>query len=372
MWSLKQDSPTAIECQTLKNVCEPAYQCMSRMWREVAPFQRKVEDSRFTDEVGRLLESVKNQPSIFREMKAPPDYRDIADLERTTVKLRGLDAIGAPYYRNEPTLVLRLAGDLRFCRDLFYRESTSYAVLNEAFQGVLAHTTQPLSVVSQPSGCSLAQIQNEIIFGNMHPFRIDFLSRMGEDWPLKAHKEAQNVQPERFFEQVIGLNYDRGFHPDYEREMIQYVATSADQFAATIMTLPLTQHDLFVDLGSGLGRLPILASLLTGAEAVGIEYQRCFCDAAHEYAENLHLNQVSFINDDFRNVDLAGASVVFAFDPCVGAMRNSLIEKLRKQARHKPLTVLALGQIGELLSNQSWIYSNPLNHPDEIQILRSR
>jgi hypothetical protein len=40
---------------------------------------------------------------------------------------------------------------------------------------------------------------------------------------------------------------------------------------------PITQADVFFDLGSGLGQVPILVNLLSGAAAKGMEFEPVYC-----------------------------------------------------------------------------------------------
>src|SRR5271156_2286574 len=61
--------------------------------------------------------------------------------------------------------------------------------------------------------------------------------------------------------------------PDLPRGSIPYLPCEVDAIVAMVDEAPLRASDHLVDLGSGLGRAAILAHLLSGARASGIEIQ---------------------------------------------------------------------------------------------------
>ena len=60
----------------------------------------------------------------------------------------------------------------------------------------------------------------------------------------------------------------------------------------------VTSDDIFVDVGSGAGKVVLLARLLTGAESVGLEIQATLVAHARASAERLNLGGISFIEGD--------------------------------------------------------------------------
>lgn len=60
-------------------------------------------------------------------------------------------------------------------------------------------------------------------------------------------------------------------------EMIPYQPTPARIILEIVKQTNLSPHDIFVDVGSGLGVVPTLVSLLSGAAAIGIEVQPSYC-----------------------------------------------------------------------------------------------
>jgi len=60
----------------------------------------------------------------------------------------------------------------------------------------------------------------------------------------------------------------------------------------------VTSHDVFVDVGSGTGRVASLANLLTGAGAIGLEIQPALVAAARGRAAWLNLERTRFLLGD--------------------------------------------------------------------------
>jgi cyclopropane fatty-acyl-phospholipid synthase-like methyltransferase len=69
-----------------------------------------------------------------------------------------------------------------------------------------------------------------------------------------------------------------------EAEMIAYQPTPARAILALIKHANLCRDDVFYDLGSGLGRVVMLVALLSGARAIGIEFEPAYVS----YAKRLH------------------------------------------------------------------------------------
>lgn len=68
--------------------------------------------------------------------------------------------------------------------------------------------------------------------------------------------------------------------------------------------------DVVFDLGSGDGRIPIVAAEEFGACGVGVEIVGQFVAASIKEAQGRSLNRVQFVHADFMDVDLSKATVV--------------------------------------------------------------
>jgi hypothetical protein len=74
--------------------------------------------------------------------------------------------------------------------------------------------------------------------------------------------------------------------------------------------LPLKKTDVFLDLGSGDGRISILASEF--CTSFGVEGDKPLHEEAQEHAKTLDSN-AKFLNEDFFKMDLSKYSVLFTF-----------------------------------------------------------
>lgn len=74
----------------------------------------------------------------------------------------------------------------------------------------------------------------------------------------------------------------------------------------------VTEDDVFIDLGSGRGKMVFLASLASGCQAAGVELLPSYNILSRRVAKLLGIeDRVQFLDDDFLECDLAGATVIF-------------------------------------------------------------
>jgi SAM-dependent methyltransferase len=77
----------------------------------------------------------------------------------------------------------------------------------------------------------------------------------------------------------------------------------------------LTRGKTLVDLGSGLGKVVLLAALLTGADAYGIEIDPQLVARSAEAANSLGLHSARFVQGDMRDAPLPPADAYYLFIP---------------------------------------------------------
>jgi SAM-dependent methyltransferase len=110
--------------------------------------------------------------------------------------------------------------------------------------------------------------------------------------------------------------------------------TPARQYVADAMLrlARVTRDDVVYDLGSGDGRIPILAAQKYGARAVGIELDPQLIALSREVAREGEVSdRVTFIAGDLFTADLSPATVVTLYlSPW---MNNRLESKLREELR---------------------------------------
>jgi SAM-dependent methyltransferase len=75
----------------------------------------------------------------------------------------------------------------------------------------------------------------------------------------------------------------------------------------------------FVDLGSGAGKVVLLAAILTGATAIGLETDPRLLSEARRAAAWLGLDRARFVAGDIRNAPLPAADVYYMHIPFAGS-----------------------------------------------------
>jgi SAM-dependent methyltransferase len=139
-----------------------------------------------------------------------------------------------------------------------------------------------------------------------------------------------------------------------EPEMIPYQPTPA-RIILELAKLAITPHDVFFDLGSGLGHVCMLIGLLTGARTIGIEFEPAYCDYSKACARELNLTHVEFVNADVRTADFSTGTIFFLYTPFRGSMLDQVLLRLRRESASRVITICAYGPCTLALATQSWL-----------------
>jgi hypothetical protein len=140
-----------------------------------------------------------------------------------------------------------------------------------------------------------------------------------------------------------------------EPEMVYYQPTPARIIFELIAKANLAKNDVFYDLGSGLGQVPILVNLLSGAKAKGVEFEPAYCDYARACAAELNLSHVQFMNMDARNAHYSDGTVFFMYTPFEGRLLQEVLEKLHRESRRRMIRLFTYGPCTPKVSRQSWL-----------------
>jgi len=140
-----------------------------------------------------------------------------------------------------------------------------------------------------------------------------------------------------------------------EPEMVFYQKTPARIIFELVEKGQLTDDDVFYDLGSGLGHVPILVNLLSGATTKGVEVEPAYCAYAIACATELNLSRVSFIQADARTADYSDGTVFFLYTPFEGRMLQVVLERLRAEAQRRSITLFSYGPCTLHLAQQDWL-----------------
>jgi hypothetical protein len=140
-----------------------------------------------------------------------------------------------------------------------------------------------------------------------------------------------------------------------EPEMVSYQQTPARIIFELVEKAYLTGEDVFYDLGSGLGQVPTLVNLLTGATARGVEFEPAYCDYARVCAADLNLSGVEFINADARTANYSEGTVFFMYTPFEGSILQEVLEKLRGESGRRRIRLFTYGPCTPQVSRQRWL-----------------
>jgi hypothetical protein len=154
-------------------------------------------------------------------------------------------------------------------------------------------------------------------------------------------------------------------------EMTDYQPTPARHILDLIAVCKLSDDDILVDLGSGLGHVPLLVSILTGIRTVGVEVQPAYAVSAQASARNLNLSHVRFATEDARMTDLSDGTVFYLFSPFKGSILTDVLSRLQKEAAERPIRVCSLGPCTRALQGQTWLQPSAPPDTGRIAVFRS-
>jgi hypothetical protein len=145
-----------------------------------------------------------------------------------------------------------------------------------------------------------------------------------------------------WIDELLGIDAPPPDVPDLPRGSVPYLPCGVEEIMAMVREVPLQPDDELVDLGSGLGRVVMLAHLLTGARAHGVEIQEPLVLRAKNRCAELALAAVSFVHANAADVELDG-SVFFLYAPFNGGMLTRVLRRLLDVARRRPIVVSTVG-----------------------------
>lgn len=142
-------------------------------------------------------------------------------------------------------------------------------------------------------------------------------------------------------DRVLGLDELPADGPALPAGCVPYLPCPIDALLRVVEHASVGASDVFVDIGSGLGRAAIVVHLLTGAEAIGIEIQPDLVRGARELAARIVASHVSCVEGDAAQ--LAGSvtigSVFFLYCPFGGERLTKVLAELETIARSRPIRV---------------------------------
>jgi hypothetical protein len=157
-----------------------------------------------------------------------------------------------------------------------------------------------------------------------------------------------------------------------EAEMVFYQPTPARHIFRLMGLTALNEADVLVDLGSGLGHVPLLVSACTRAGGIGIELEASYVERARECAQRLNLNKVRFLAEDARSADLSIGTVFYLYTPFVGSILSDVLKRLRREAATRRIRICTYGPCTSGVAEESWLESAAAPETHRIALFSSR
>jgi Beta-propeller repeat/Methyltransferase domain len=148
--------------------------------------------------------------------------------------------------------------------------------------------------------------------------------------------------------------------------------TPARHIFRLIAGTALSASDVVVDLGSGLGHVPLLVSICSRACSMGIEREASYVERAQQCAEKLNLKTVSFMQQDARAADLSNGTVFYLYTPFTGSILSHMLDRLRREAATRRIRICSYGPCTSVIAEEPWLEATAAPETNRIAIFRSR
>jgi len=173
---------------------------------------------------------------------------------------------------------------------------------------------------------------------------------------LRSSIERGPVEPSRFrsallavplierdvwLDAVLGLEEPPDDGPELPKGGVPYLPSSVDDLLRVVDHASISESDVFVDIGSGVGRAAAFVHLLTGASAVGVEVQPGLVRAARALAARLPGSRLSTIEGDATDLAafITDGTVFFLYCPFSGERLAKVLTQLELMARTQTIRV---------------------------------
>ena len=142
----------------------------------------------------------------------------------------------------------------------------------------------------------------------------------GQGDPSVFRAELFRVPPadrDAWVDRVFGLVDLPEDDPDLPKGCVPYLPCCVDVLLRVVEHAPVRASDVFVDIGSGLGRAAAFVHLLTGAGSIGVEIQPRLAAASRELAARLSTSRMTCIEGDAATLTrfITVGSVFFLYCP---------------------------------------------------------
>lgn len=192
--------------------------------------------------------------------------------------------------------------------------------------------------------------------------------------PAEFRQKLASVEPSRrddWVDQWFGLSEIPPDGSDLPRGCVPYLPCAVDKLSLVIERARVCADDLFVDVGSGVGRAMMVVHLLTGAATVGFEIQAALAREATRVARALQLERVQTLHGDAEQLiaRVAHASVFFFYCPFGGDRLLRVLHAIEPLAQNRPLRLCFVDMPAPELP---WLMPEVRGGNDSVAICRTR
>ncbi len=143
---------------------------------------------------------------------------------------------------------------------------------------------------------------------------------------------------------VLGLDELPDDDPELPRGCVPYLPCSVNDLLHVVEHARVGASDVFVDIGSGVGRAVAFVHLLSGASTMGIELQPRLVRAARALADRLRAPRLQTLEGDAAELvsSLAAGTVFFLYCPFSGERLTKVHAALESIAHTRTIRVCSL------------------------------
>jgi SAM-dependent methyltransferase len=162
------------------------------------------------------------------------------------------------------------------------------------------------------------------------------------------------AERDAWLDRVLELDAVPDDGPSLPRGCVPYLPCSVDALLRMVDHAEVQASDVFVDVGSGVGRAAALVHLLTGASAIGLEIQPALVLASRDLAARLNLPRLSSIEGDASRLvgTITTGSIFFLYCPFGGDRLEKVLDDLEPIARTRPIRI---GCVDLPLPTRPWL-----------------
>ena len=107
-----------------------------------------------------------------------------------------------------------------------------------------------------------------------------------------------------------------------------------ESIAKIFKKIKIKDSDIFYDLGSGTGRVCFQIYLEKNIKCIGIEYVKNRYDLSVISNNKLENSKITFINDDFFNINWRNATIIYICNTCHPIdLMNKIINKINEDCK---------------------------------------